>query len=129
MKRNALVFAVIALSMVAAPVSWARSAGMGGMDMKEMDMTGKDHKSRAPTKAAPAKLHQGVGTVTAVDRANGTVTIAHGPIQSLNWSAMSMTFGVKNKALLERLSTGKKVEFGFMQRGPDYIITSTKEPD
>lgn len=38
----------------------------------------------------------------------------------------AMTFGVKEKALLEKLSTGKKVEFEFVQQGADYMITSAK---
>jgi len=126
MKRYATVFAVVVLSVVAVSASSAQSGGMGGMDMKNMDMMGKDKKSKAPGNASQAKLHKGVGTVTAVDNPNGTVTIAHGPIQSLKWPAMSMTFVVKDRTLLEKLSTGKKVEFEFIQRGSDYIITSAK---
>jgi Cu(I)/Ag(I) efflux system protein CusF len=52
------------------------------------------------------------------------VTIAHGPVQSLNWPAMTMNFLVKDKALLDRLSSGKKVDFEFVQQGRDYVITS-----
>ncbi len=94
--------------------------------MKNMDMLGKDKKGKASGKASQARLHKGVGTVTNIDTVNGKVTIAHGPIQSLKWPAMSMTFGVKDKKLLEKLSTGKKVEFEFIQQGSDYIIISAK---
>ncbi len=61
-----------------------------------------------------------------VDPAAGTVTIAHGPIPTMKWPAMSMTFTVKDKALLGKLAPEKKVEFEFVQQGSDYVITSAK---
>jgi Cu(I)/Ag(I) efflux system protein CusF len=112
--------AVLVSSVSAAPLSHAQTGGMGGMDMKGMDM-GKDSG-----KNPQAKTHQGTGTVTKLDPASSKVTIAHGPVQTLNWPAMTMTFTVKDKALLDKLSSGKKVEFGFVQQGPDYVITSAK---
>ena len=44
----------------------------------------------------------------------------------MEWPEMSMTFGVKDKALLDKLSLGQKVEFEFTQQGKDYVITSAK---
>ena len=105
---------VLALSVPAIPVSHAQTGGMGGMGSM-----GADKKSEA-------KSHKGVGTVKKVDAAAGTVTIAHGPIRSINWPAMSMTFTVKDKALLGKLAPEKKVEFEFVQQGSDYVITSAK---
>jgi Cu/Ag efflux protein CusF len=96
---------------------------MGGMDMKDMDM-GKDKKG--DDKKSGSKVHKGVGTVKKVDSAAGTVTIAHGPIPTMKWPAMNMTFAVKDKALLGKLSQDKKVEFEFVQQGSDYVIKSVK---
>jgi len=45
------------------------------------------------------------------------VTIAHGPVESLKLAATTMNFRVKDKALLDRLSSGKKIEFEFVQQG------------
>ncbi len=126
MKRYATVLTVVTLSIVAVPATLAQTGGMGGMDMKDMEMTGKDKKGNTSEKASQAKFHKGAGTVTDIDTVNGKVTIAHGPIQTMKWPAMSMTFGVKDKPLLEKLSTGKKVEFEFIQQGSNYIITSAK---
>ena len=106
------------LSVTAISPSQAQSDGMKGMDMKGMDMS-KDKKSEG-------KTHKGVGTVKKVDPAGGKVTLAHGPIQTINWPAMTMTYGVKDKALLGKLSQDKKVEFEFVQQGSDYEITSVK---
>jgi len=54
------------------------------------------------------------------------VTLAHGPVPSLKWPAMTMGFGVKDKALLGKLAPEKKIEFEFVQQGRDYVITSVK---
>lgn len=96
-------------------------AQMGGMDMKGMEMKGVGAE-----KKSEAKSHKGVGTVKKVDLAASTVTIAHDPIKSMNWPAMNMTFAIKDNALLGRFSQDKKVEFEFVQRGSDYVITSVK---
>jgi len=112
---------VLALSVTAISPSHAQSGGMKGMDMKDMDMKGK-----GADKKSEGKTHKGIGTVKKVDPAAGKVTIAHGPIKSINWPAMNMTFTVKDKKLLEKFSPDKKVEFEFVQQGSDYVITSAK---
>jgi Cu(I)/Ag(I) efflux system periplasmic protein CusF len=121
MKRLVVLSAVVALSLAAIPLSRAQSDDMKGMDMMEKDKIGKsaDNKSEG-------KSHKGVGTVKKVDPTAGTVTLEHGPVKSLNWPAMTMTFIVKDRALLEKLTLDKKVEFEFAQRGPDYVITTVK---
>ena len=39
---------------------------------------------------------------------------------------MSMSFSVKDKALLDKPAVGKKVDVEFTQHGSDYVITSVK---
>jgi Cu(I)/Ag(I) efflux system periplasmic protein CusF len=116
MKRLIVLSAVLALSIAMIPLSPAQ--GMGGMDMKGMDM-GKDKKSEG-------KMHKGAGTVKKVDAAGGKVTIAHGPIPTMKWPAMNMAFTVKDKALLGKFSQDKKVEFEFVEQDSSYVITSVK---
>ena len=120
MKRLGVLSVV--LSIAAVPVSHAQSGGIKGMDMKDMDMKGmkSDNKARD-------QVHKGTGTVQKVDPAKGTVTLAHGPIKSLNWPSMTMTYGVKDKALLDKAQSGAKVEFSFVQSGKDYMITEMKK--
>ena len=116
MKRLIVLSAVLALSIAMNPSS--RAQGMGGMDMKGIDM-GKDKKSEG-------KTHKGAGTVKKVDSAAGKVTIAHGPIPTMKWPAMNMTFTVKDKALLAKFSQDKKVDFEFVEQGSNYVIMSVK---
>jgi len=76
--------------------------------------------------AQSTAAHQATGVVKSVDRAKSTVMLAHDPVKSLNWPAMTMPFTIKDKALLEKLPAGKKVQFEFVQQGKDYVITNVK---
>lgn len=113
---------VVAVALLA-PVSLAFSqsgemkGGMKGMDMKGMDMS-KGEKSQG--------THKATGVVKKADPKAGTVTLDHEPVKSMNWPAMTMTFQVKDKALLDKLGANKKVEVEFEQRGKDYVITGAK---
>jgi Cu(I)/Ag(I) efflux system protein CusF len=64
--------------------------------------------------------------VKAVDPAKGTVTFAHGPVASLHWPAMTMSFTVADKSLLGKLSPNQTVDFEFKQQGKDYVVTAVK---
>lgn len=79
-----------------------------------------------PILAQTGTAHPATGVVKSVDRAKSTVMLAHDPVRSLNWPAMTMPFTVKDKALLEKLPAGKKVQFEFVQQGKDYVITNVK---
>ena len=68
--------------------------------------------------------YKAVGTVDAIDAKSGTVGIAHGPVASLKWPAMTMEFKVANEALLKDLKPGAAVTFGFVERQPgEWVIT------
>lgn len=54
------------------------------------------------------------------------MTVAHGPVKTMMWPAMTMGFKVKDKMLLDKLSAGKKFKFEFMQENGDYAITGVK---
>lgn len=114
----------VIFSAVAFAVSLASSAALAQqkMDsMKGMDMNAK------PAASAPGGMtHHATGTVKKVDAKSGVVTIAHGPVKTLNWSAMSMGFQVNDKMLLEKLKVGQKVDFDFEQNSKGYVVTSVK---
>ena len=77
----------------------------------------------APTAGAAPATHRGEGTVTAVDPAGASVTLAHGPIASLKWPAMTMDFKVKDAALLRALKPGQRIVFDLAgEAGGEYTI-------
>ncbi len=54
------------------------------------------------------------------------MTFAHGPIKTMNWPPMTMTFTVKDKAVLGKFKPGAKVDFSFVQSGKDPVVTEMK---
>ena len=113
MKRTIVCSLLVGLSVLIAPFARAQSQGMGGMDMKS-------------EKKGKSQTHKGSGTVSKVDSEKGTVTIVHGPVESMKWPAMTMTFRVKDKKMLDMVKQGEKVDFSFVQSGKDYIVTKIK---
>jgi Cu(I)/Ag(I) efflux system periplasmic protein CusF len=75
--------------------------------------------------AAASADVQGAGVVKAVDAKAGTVTIAHQPIKTLGWPAMTMPFKVASPALLDKVAIGRKVQFTLVSAS-DPKISSLK---
>jgi Cu(I)/Ag(I) efflux system protein CusF len=121
MKRSATLVLFVALSAVVPTVSFGQAGdlnkkGSSAMDMKDMGMN----------KKAATTTHKGVGVIKDINAADGVVTLAHEPIKSLNWPAMTMAFKVKDKSLMDKIKPGDKVEFTLVQVGKDYLITRVK---
>jgi Cu(I)/Ag(I) efflux system protein CusF len=79
-------------------------------------------------KNTAAQVHQGQGTVTRVDEKSNRIALAHGPIPSLKWSAMTMDFQVKDAAVLKGIAPGQKVEFDIVQTGPSQFVITRIAP-
>ena len=117
MKFSATLSLIVALS--AFSLAFAQSGGTKDMDMKDMDM-------KHPTKEAKAMTHKADAVVKDIDAASGKVTLAHEPVKSLGWPAMTMGFAVKDKMLLDKLVVDKKVHVELQKQGNDYVITAVK---
>lgn len=84
-------------------------------------------KSAGNGSAAGATTHRGEGSIEAVDAARSTIKLAHGPIASLKWPAMSMDFRVKDPALVRAMKPGQKISFEFLDAGGgEYVIVGTQ---
>jgi len=147
MKRHTMIATMLALAVSGSGAAQAQPSQPGmnakacqdmmkGTDMKGMDMQNMDAKScrdmmksmntQQANKGAKATRHEAIATVKSVDPAAGTVTLAHGPVKSLNWPPMTMGFAVNDKALFDKLSVSKKVDVEFVQQGGKYVITAVK---
>lgn len=137
MKTKTIRFSLFAAALItSAAFAQQKMDEMKGMDMKNMqakgdmpkemkgDMKGMD-MSKKPAPAAQGS-HQAKATVKKVDEKLATVTLAHDPVASLNWPAMTMSFRVKDKALMPKLTAGKRVDVEFVQEGEDYVVKSVK---
>ncbi|HWX00101.1 copper-binding protein [Collimonas sp.] len=103
---------------------FAQSSATKDMNMKDMDMKSMQMANMNSASSAKMAIHQATGVVKAVDTAKGTVTLAHGPVKSLNWPAMTMTFVVKDKAFFGKLVADKKVTIDFSKLGAEYVVTA-----
>ena len=73
-----------------------------------------------------AQTHSGVGVVKKVDAAKGVVSLAHEPIKSLDWPAMTMNFSVRDKKALSALKPGQKITFELVDEKGRHVITAIK---
>jgi Cu(I)/Ag(I) efflux system protein CusF len=115
MKSFPAVVISIALTLVLVHQALAdqQTGSMAGMKMD-------------PAPAATQTTHSATGVVKQLDSAAGKVTISHGAIPSLSWPAMTMTFSVKDKGLMNKLVVGKTIDFQITKEGTDYVVTSVK---
>jgi Cu(I)/Ag(I) efflux system protein CusF len=65
--------------------------------------------------AEAQKSYTAQGEVVAVDKAAGKVKLKHEAIAELEWPAMTMFFPVADKAQLDALDVGARVEFQFVK--------------
>ncbi|MDE2584322.1 MAG: efflux RND transporter periplasmic adaptor subunit [Betaproteobacteria bacterium] len=75
--------------------------------------------------AQPAQVgHHAEGRVEEFDAKTSRLSIAHGPVASLKWPAMTMEFVLANPALGAGLKPGAAVAFEFVERQPgEWVIT------
>lgn len=103
-----LALAAAVAALVAAP-AFAQTTGtqpMGAMSGMSADA---------------AKTAEGVGQIKSVDAKAGSVTLHHGPIASLGWPAMTMTFKAAPDAL-RAAKPGQTVKFTLQT--PDNLIVA-----
>jgi Cu(I)/Ag(I) efflux system periplasmic protein CusF len=84
------------------------------------------HEHHAPASslaAAPVAAEMSDGVVRSVDKAAGKITIKHGEIRNIGMGPMTMVFGVKSPALLDKVAAGDKVKFRVEEARGDYVVT------
>jgi Cu(I)/Ag(I) efflux system membrane fusion protein len=81
-------------------------------------------KPAAAAGQGAAAGHRASGKVESIDLSAGTLNLAHGPVDSLKWPAMTMEFAAANPALLNGLKPGQAVDFEFVERQPgEWVVT------
>ncbi|MDF3883379.1 efflux RND transporter periplasmic adaptor subunit [Cupriavidus basilensis] len=80
----------------------------------------------ASTPAAPAAEHEGVGRIEAMSA--GSLTISHGPIESIDWGAMTMDFAVPPTGLPKGFKQGDRVRFRFHMNSDGEPVLSSVQP-
>lgn len=114
MKKLVLMAAAVVLPMV-----------LAGCDKKAETPKAEASADAMESMAMPAeaKHGKGIGTVTAIDPAKGTVTLDHGEIPELQWPAMKMGFAAKPD-VLKNVKVGDKVTFEIDWDGKAGTVTA-----
>lgn len=109
---KALIIPIVLLAAACSPPA-AQDAAKTGSDMNMAE-------SAAPTPAGPIS---GMGTVTAIDAAAGTIALDHEPIAAISWPAMSMQFTAEDPAELQGIAVGDRVSFELKSATVTSVIT------
>ena len=118
---------IFALAIAGALAVLAPAAYGQDCKMPTAQAAKEDHShcgATASHETSKGAVYRATGSVKSIDRSAGKVAIAHDAIEQLKWPAMTMRFGVSDRKLLDELTAGKKIDFRFVQRGKDYIVTA-----
>ena len=116
---NTLRITTMALALLSA-TDLALADDMNSMNMKDMSMSMSGPRADKMT----GKVHHATGIVKKMDASAGQITISHGPINSIPWPPMTMTFAVKDKQMLRQVTAEEKIDFDLVQSGKDqYTVT------
>ena len=106
--KHSLVCAVLAATLGAAAQAQQQSA---------------DHGAHHPASTAAA-ADMADGEVRKIDKAQGKVTLKHGPIRNLDMPPMTVVFRVLDGKLLDGLKEGDKVRFTAEQLSGALTVTA-----
>ena len=79
--------------------------------------------SAATTTVNKSDLPLTDGEVRKVDMEYKKITLKHGEIKNLDMPGMTMVFGVKDAALLDKIKAGDKVKFSAEKSGGAIVVT------
>ncbi|MBT9465268.1 copper-binding protein [Hydrogenophaga sp.] len=77
-------------------------------------------QSKASTAGAPGMTD---GEIRKIDKDAGKITIKHGEIKNLDMPPMSMVFNIKDKAMLDKVQVGQKIQFVVIQDAGKMVVT------
>ena len=80
--------------------------------------------AEATQATASAADAMSTGEVKKVDKSSGKMTIKHGPLANLGMDAMTMVFRVQDKAMLDQVKAGDKINF--VAEEPNGQLTVTR---
>lgn len=94
-----------------------------------MAQTAADHSKMDHSKMEHGKMGMAAtpavadGEVRKIDKENGKITIRHGEIKHMDMPPMIMVFTAKDKALLDKVQVGQKIQFTVVHEGGKMVVT------
>jgi len=80
------------------------------------------HGGASASAGAEAKLAE--GTVKRIDMSANKLTIAHGPLETVNMPAMTMAFRTAAPGMLDQVKAGDKIRFAVEKVGGVLTVTA-----
>jgi Cu/Ag efflux protein CusF len=105
-------------------VAIAAAMGLAAGAHAQQPAAAVDHAAHHAPGAAAVTALLSEGQVRKVDKAQGKVTLAHGPLTNLDMPPMTMVFTAADKALLDGVKQGDKVKFNAEKKDGGYIVTA-----
>jgi Cu/Ag efflux protein CusF len=84
------------------------------------------HAQPASGPSAASAVAQSDGEVRKVDKAQGKLTLRHGPLANLDMPAMTMVFKASDPKLLDGLKEGDKVRFTAEKVNGTFAVTAIR---
>lgn len=103
----------------ALPAMAQTAADHSKMEHGKMDHSKMEH-GKMGMAATPAVAD---GEVRKIDKENGKITIRHGEIKHMDMPPMTMVFTAKDKALLDKVQVGQKIQFTVVHEGGKMVVT------
>ncbi|MDR2604659.1 MAG: copper-binding protein [Desulfovibrio sp.] len=91
----------------------AHDGGHGGHDSH-----GTTGGAAGSAPAASAAVYSAKGTITRLEKVEGSITLRHEAVPAVRWPAMTMTFRLENPSAADGLKQGDAVRFDFRNDGP-----------
>lgn len=109
-------------SFVFVSVAFALALHTAAAVAVQPDLT-HSHREHSPMPAvtSQADSHEADGKIVRIE--TGSIVLAHDPVASAGWPAMTMSFDLASPGLAAGLSEGDSVRFRFVERDGKYIVT------
>jgi len=105
---------LLTIATLLAAAGAAQAAGHAGAPMAAASAAATTIKSALPLAD---------GEIRKVDMESKKITIKHGEIKNLDMPGMTMVFGVKDPAILDKIKAGDKVKFSAEKAGGAIVVT------
>ena len=108
MTRNSILMALVSLA--------------AGLAIQAGAADNHTHGSANEAKPASGAVAWTDGEVRRIGKAAGKLTIKHGPMPKFDMPAMTMSYRVKDKAMLDQLKPGDKIRFDADGVGGEFTV-------
>lgn len=114
MKRVMIALMAGIVTAAVSPLAFGKHTEEHGSGMESGAMSMSESSSGSVT---------GTGVIKQIDKTNGKVKMIHDPIEALGWPKMTMSFRVKDAALLDQVKEGDQVTFELEKGTGGHTVT------